>query len=305
MLVTQNEECKVSVTAKSFKNSQNVECKGSVPTCDPFRSEKEKWICKWTSVNTVRGDCHQCKHRLDRIELSSSEFETLQREFLERALVKSNVYLQSNPQEVELFRDFVMEHAPFDVVLDALNIACKGQGRQSVRKSKQLRDIVHYFARERHMKVLVIGRAHMKKWPAADMAYISRHAKAFFTENISSDDPFCLYATLFSGQDCLFVSGDFMRDHKYNLGPAFKETFERWQKSRQIVNFTSSYPAGISVTMPSQFDCGPVKDEKGWHIPYNNGTVNFRSETQPVLCLRYKGERKTASKHSKKKHLSA
>ncbi|KAL8590067.1 hypothetical protein ACOMHN_034298 [Nucella lapillus] len=262
------------------------------------RSAREKWTCKWTSVNTVRGVCHQCRQGLDRVELSTSDFEALQREFLERALVGSNVYLQSNPQEVERFRDFVMENAPFDVVLDALNIAFKGQGRNSVRKSKQLRDMVHYFARERHMKVLVIGRAHMERWSAADMGYIGRQAKVFYTDNISSDDPFCLYSTLYSGKDCLFVSGDFMRNHKYSLGPRFKGIFERWQKSRQIVNFVSQED-GVSVVMPSQFDCGPIKDGKGWHIPYSDGTVDLRSGSQTVLCLRYKGQRKS-SKHSKK-----
>ncbi|KAK7104747.1 hypothetical protein V1264_019412 [Littorina saxatilis] len=251
---------------------------------------QEKWSCKWATVNTVRGTCHACRQNLDRIELASSDFEALQREFLERTLVGSNVYLKTNPAELEKFQDFVMEHAPFDVVLDALNIAMRGSGKFGLRRSTQLREIVHYFARERHMKVLVIGRAHMKRWPSADMAYIRRNAKVFFTENISSDDPFLLYATLYSGRDCLFVSGDFMRDHKYNLGPGFKDIFERWQKSRQIVNFVAQAD-GVSVSMPSQYDCGPVKDEKGWHIPYDDGTSGLRSSSQSVLCLRYKGER--------------
>ena len=75
---------------------------------------------------------------MDRIELASCDFEGLQREFLEKSLIGSNVYLKSNPQEVERFRDFVMENAPFDVVLDALNIALKGQ-RTDMRRSKQVR----------------------------------------------------------------------------------------------------------------------------------------------------------------------
>ena len=79
---------------------------------------------------------------MDRIELASSDFEALQREFLEKTLVGSNVYLKSNPQEVERFRDFVMENAPFDVVLDALNIAFRGGGKFGTRKSKQ----VHWIA---------------------------------------------------------------------------------------------------------------------------------------------------------------
>jgi hypothetical protein len=72
-----------------------------------------------------------------RIELATSDFEALQREFLERTLVGSNIYLKSNPQEVERFRDFIMEYAPFDVVLDSLNIAFKGSGSR-VSVSKQV-----------------------------------------------------------------------------------------------------------------------------------------------------------------------
>nr|KAG5714433.1 hypothetical protein BaRGS_006879 [Batillaria attramentaria] len=177
------------------------------------------------------GTCHSCKQDLPRIEVSSSDFEALQREFLEKALIGDNVYLKSNPQEVETFCDFMQENAPFDVVLDALNIAFTSK---NLSKSRQLREVVHYFARKRHMRVLVLGRAHMLKWSADDMKYIRRHAKTFFTDNISSDDPFCLYAALYSGKHCLFVSRDFMRNHKFNMGLRWKDVFERWQKSRQI-----------------------------------------------------------------------
>lgn len=257
------------------------------------KTPNHKWTCKWTMVDTVKGTCHACKSDMNRIEVASSDFEGLQREFLERALVGSNIYLKSNPQEVERFKDFVMENAPFDVVLDALNIAYRRSGGTAA-KSKQLREIVHYYAREKHMKVLVIGRAHMNNWSPGDMAYISKNAKTFYTDNISSDDPFCLYAALYSGKDTLFVSRDFMRDHKFNLGLHWKDIFERWQKSRQIVNFLFT-ETGVSIGMPSQFDCGPVEDAQGWHIPYNDGTARLGSSCQTVLCLRYKGERAASS----------
>ena len=43
--------------------------------------------------------------------------------------------------------------------------------------------------------------------------------------------------------------------------------------------------------MPSQYDCGPVKSDKGWHIPYDDGTSSPQSTSQSVLCLQYKGQR--------------
>jgi ribonuclease P protein 3 len=44
--------------------------------------------------------------------------------------------------------------------------------------------MVHYFAQLRHLKVLVIGRDHMKKWNSGDMAYIRKNANVFLTDNM-------------------------------------------------------------------------------------------------------------------------
>lgn len=43
--------------------------------------------------------------------------------------------------------------------------------------------------------------------------------------------------------------------------------------------------------MPSQYNCGPVKDDGGWHIPYNNGKSEFSQTTHSVLCLRCQGHK--------------
>ena len=41
-----------------------------------------------------------------------------------------------------------------------------------------------------------------------------------------------------------------MRDHKYTLGPRFKDIFERWQKSRQIINFEMN-ASGVFIKVSS------------------------------------------------------
>lgn len=86
-----------------------------------------------------------CNHQLEKTELLADDFEALQKTFLEKALVGSNVYLKSNPKEVGIFEDFVQKNAPFDVVLDALNIAFK-RGPKMFSKSRQVNVVtINYF----------------------------------------------------------------------------------------------------------------------------------------------------------------
>ena len=50
----------------------------------------------------------------------------------------------------------------------------------------------------------------------------------------SQDDPFLLYATMYSGQNTHFMSRDLMRGHKFLLqNPALKILFKRWQTQHQ------------------------------------------------------------------------
>lgn len=52
----------------------------------------------------------------------------------------------------------------------------------------------------------------------------------------SEDDPFLLYATLYSGNHCWFVSRDLMRDHKASLPDgATRRLFFKWQRGHQLV----------------------------------------------------------------------
>lgn len=50
----------------------------------------------------------------------------------------------------------------------------------------------------------------------------------------SHDDPFLLYATLYSGLGTRFVSQDMMRGHKFLLADTkLQTTFKRWQAQHQ------------------------------------------------------------------------
>lgn len=53
---------------------------------------------------------------------SHDEFCELQEAFLNRVLVGSDVFRNTTPDELQTFFDFVKLQAPFDVVIDGLNM---------------------------------------------------------------------------------------------------------------------------------------------------------------------------------------
>ena len=55
--------------------------------------------------------------------MSEEEFSELKQSFLDRSLVKDDIYINSTPEELEAFRQFLLKCDSFDVVIDGLNIA--------------------------------------------------------------------------------------------------------------------------------------------------------------------------------------
>jgi hypothetical protein len=56
----------------------------------------------------------------------------------------------------------------------------------------------------------------------------------------SQDDPFVLYAALYSGLGCDFMSGDLMRDHRFKLATEdveLRKIFLKWQRTHQLEIF--------------------------------------------------------------------
>jgi hypothetical protein len=50
----------------------------------------------------------------------------------------------------------------------------------------------------------------------------------------SADDPYMLYAAMYSGLNTYILSNDEMRDARFLLGDKLSERFKLWQRHRQI-----------------------------------------------------------------------
>uniref|UniRef100_A0AAV2JE97 PRORP domain-containing protein n=2 Tax=Knipowitschia caucasica TaxID=637954 RepID=A0AAV2JE97_KNICA len=192
-------------------------------------------------------------------------------------------------QELQRFKSFVKSKPVFDVVVDGLNVANMNKDRS--RHSETLLAVVSELVLQ-GQTVLVLGRKHMlrpsRTWDKNNMISLQQKAHCFFTENISEDDPFLLYAALHSGNHCRFVSRDLMRDHKACLPDrATKRLFFKWQRGHQLV-LSGYIGAGRRVCFQSipSYDTIVQTSAGSWHIPYDDSEDRSTYEVpQRWMCL--------------------
>jgi len=83
-------------------------------------------IIKETKI-AKSGFCKQCGDVLEhQPHITDEEFLELRREFMNKSLIRDgNIFLQSSPEELSAFRQFLEQHQPrtFTVAFDGLNIA--------------------------------------------------------------------------------------------------------------------------------------------------------------------------------------
>lgn len=86
---------------------------------DVFSKNRE---CKVIKIGR-RGKCQSCNSKLPAVELNEIEFAKLSSTFLDDVMIRKDIFLKTNPQEVERFKKFVDKTMPFDCVIDGLNVA--------------------------------------------------------------------------------------------------------------------------------------------------------------------------------------
>lgn len=63
------------------------------------------------------------------MDVTDSEFKMLQECFLSNVMIGKNIFNNSSPQELNDFKDFIEITAPYDVVVDGLNLAYAYRGK--------------------------------------------------------------------------------------------------------------------------------------------------------------------------------
>ncbi|XP_044023556.1 mitochondrial ribonuclease P catalytic subunit [Siniperca chuatsi] len=248
----------------------------------------QKWTGSWTSV-TPKGVCRSCGSELESIQLTAEEYRQLKDRVMTDIIQGRDVFIKTTPEELERFKAFVKRKPAFDVVVDGLNVA--NFNKEKSKQSETLLAVVSELERQ-GLTVLVLGRKHMlrpsRSWERHNMDHIRQKAHCFFTENISEDDPFLLYATLHSGNHCQFVSRDLMRDHKACLPDgATRRLFFKWQRGHQLV-VDGNLAAGRRVRFQSipSYDTIVQTSADLWHVPYDDTEDRSTYEVpQRWLCL--------------------
>ncbi|XP_067311964.1 mitochondrial ribonuclease P catalytic subunit isoform X1 [Pseudorasbora parva] len=247
----------------------------------------QKWSGKFSFV-APSGECKNCKASLESIQLTEEEYAQLKDEVMKKVIEGSDIFNKTTPEELKSFKSFVKQKPPFDIVIDGLNVA---NTTPKATHSETLLSVVSELEQQ-GLNILVLGRKHMlqpsRNWDRQNMNKIKQKAHCFFTENMSEDDPFLLYAALHSGVHCNFLSRDLMRDHKACLPDrATRRLFFKWQRGHQLV--ISHYVPGKRVRFQriSAYDTIVQTSGSSWHIPYDeNGRDRATYEVpQKWLCL--------------------
>ena len=129
---------------------------------------------------------------------------------------------------------------------------------------------------QHNMRLIQKKRKHMlwpsRSWDQQNMRLIQKKAHCFFTDNISEDEPFLLYAALHSGNRCRFVSGDLMRDHKACLPDSgSRRLFFKWQRGHQLVVHGLITPnRRVRFQSIAGYDTIIQTGYNTWHIPYDD-----------------------------------
>ncbi|XP_065346171.1 mitochondrial ribonuclease P catalytic subunit [Cloeon dipterum] len=250
---------------------------------------KPAWKVEHTSIKHS-GTCMACRRKLPTIFITKEEFKKLSESFLEKVVIGKDVFTKSTPEEVNRFSQFLDRSLPYDVVIDGLNVALALGSRSSVAPIDFLIDVVNYFL-DRDMKIMIIGRIHMLKWPKQKFDYIQKNCKVFLAQNISQDDPLLLYAAMRGGLSTYFVSRDFMRGHKHRLQDfEMQQLFRRWQLARQYSAFASAAKRKSLVFPPSSYLPFAQKTGDSWHVPYSEdkpeGVAPLFHTPKNWLCIK-------------------
>ncbi|KAJ8719521.1 hypothetical protein PYW08_011696 [Mythimna loreyi] len=254
------------------------------------------WDAQFARIRKLDGQCSCCTDKLDCLSLTNEEFALLQQNVKERLIVGSDLFLKTSPEELKRFSDFIEKTAPYDVVLDGLNVAYTVGPGNNMNKVKLLSTVVDYFLRQ-NKKILLLGRQHMMNWNKRMMQHIMDNTSFFFTDNLTQDDPYFITAAILSGPQTDIVSKDLLRGHKFLLKEEnLRLLFRRWQWQHQWMVFPSKFnQQKAPLQPPLKFTPCAQKKNNTWHLPFEREILTTSSQINDGtpdlfswLCLRHK-----------------
>lgn len=232
----------------------------------------------WSAKPTIlhKSMCTRCKLKAFQSDLTTEEFKILKDTIMKKLIVEKG-YQITNPRERANFVRFLESSRPYDVVIDALNVVYARVGQTKYRFVDNLINLIQHI-HSQGKRSLVIGKSHINKYKKLDR--YKNIADFYLVENMSNDDEFILFATVSSGKNTIFVSNDFMRQHKFALSdPKVSMLFKRWQHYHQYTSFVNSRGVNLVPLSGSVMDrehyinSGVQKTGSYWHIPFHNTTA--------------------------------
>ncbi|XP_076659477.1 mitochondrial ribonuclease P catalytic subunit [Halictus rubicundus] len=242
-------------------------------TMDEFSiaCNKHGWSAKTAVLR--RSICSRCKLKAYQSDLTTEEFQILKKCIMQKLIVEKG-YQITNPREQANFLKFLQSRKPYDVVVDALNVVYARIAQQRFRYIDNLIHVLHHL-HSQNKKILVIGKSHMIRHKKLDQ--LKDIADFYFVENESNDDEFILLATVSSGKNTIFISNDFMRQHKFALNdPKVSILFKRWQHFHQYTYISNGSQvetlplSGSDRDRDHYINSGVQKTGSYWHIPSHN-----------------------------------
>lgn len=96
---------------------------------------------------------------------------------------------------------------------------------------------------------------------------------------------------MYSGQNSYILSNDYMRQHRFAIGPKFNELFKKWQQEHWY-GFKIGADKPIDLIKPMQFKMYTHKIGDYFHLPYKtiaeieSKTFNYYDQPKHWACIR-------------------
>ncbi|XP_057367238.1 mitochondrial ribonuclease P catalytic subunit-like isoform X2 [Daphnia carinata] len=145
---------------------------------------RDPFVGQFTAIDEDTGRCGSCQKVLQNTDITDEEFAALRKRITEKVLLGTDVFLGSKPEEIQRFKELIKTTAPYDIVIDGLNVAyhmSSKNRKQPSAKVDALVSVVKHFTNQK-LRVLVLTRKHLLTGVA--LQRMKQEAHVFITENL-------------------------------------------------------------------------------------------------------------------------